>query len=160
MSENAIIGAIIGGSATIAAALITWLANARLKVSSSSKYRQQLGLVDPQGRWECEWYNEDGTLYVKDMIEIEGWIKNGRFEGKGTQPTLSYTVHGEIDSTRALAMTYRTEDFPKTAYVGAAFLIFDIDGEILSGRWYGRTKSGNLGGGETKWHRTSAVQKK
>lgn len=155
--SDTIIGSMIGAGATIAAALIAWLANARLQNRASSKYRRDLGLLDPLGTWKCGWFNEDGSLYVSDRIDIDRWIKNGRFRGKGTQPELSYIVQGEIDSTRAMALTYRTEDFPKKAYVGVAFLTFSMDGESLSGYWYGRTRNGELAGGKTAWHRSSAT---
>jgi len=87
--------------------------------------------------------------------EIEGWVRPGAFKGRGVQPDLSYAVYGEIDSTRAMALTYRTEDFPKKAFVGVAFLLFDTNGERLSGRWYGRGRDGQLAGGKTEWRRSS-----
>ena len=156
MSDR-IIAALIGAGATIIAALIAWLASATVQNRASSKYRRDLGLVDPVGRWECDWFNEDGSLYISDIIEIESWIKKGAFKGRGIQATLSYTVRGEIDSTRVMALTYRTEDFPTKAYVGVACLTFNIDGQSLSGYWYGRARNDAFTGGRTKWRRKSTT---
>jgi hypothetical protein len=157
MISNEIIGPLIGAGGAITAALIGWLAAVKLQNRASSKYRRDLGLVDPRGRWKCEWFNNDGSLYVSDVIEIESWVKNGGFTGRGVQPDLSYTVRGEIDSTRAMALTYRTEDFPKKAYVGVACLIFNMNAERLSGYWYGRGRSGEVAGGKTEWSRNSTT---
>ena len=157
MVEKEVLGPLItaGGSiiGTITAALITWYAAVKLQDRASSKYRSKLGLVDPRGCWECDWLNEDGSRYVKDEIRVDKWLKNGAFIGRGVQPDLSYTIRGEIDSTRAMALTYRTEDFPRTAYVGVACLIFDMTGNKLNGSWYGRTRNGDLTGGKTHWER-------
>jgi hypothetical protein len=43
-----------------------------------------------------------------------------------------------------MALTYRTVDFPTKAYVGVACLMFDVDGENLSGHWYGRASTGEI----------------
>jgi hypothetical protein len=149
-----IIAALIGATGTITAALIAWYAALRVKENALVKYGRVQALVDPQGKWLCEWFNEDGTIYVTDVIEIERWERPGAFKGRGVQPNLSYIVHGEIDSTRAMAMTYRTEDFPRKAYVGVAFLVFDTDGKSLSGRWFGRGRDAPLAGGKTEWRRS------
>jgi hypothetical protein len=150
-----IVAALIGAAGAIAAALIAWFASVKAKQSASVQYSRAHTLVNPQGRWKCDWFNEDGSLYVTDLIEIESWVRPGAFKGRGVQPDLSYTVHGEIDSTRAMALTYRTEDFPKKAFVGVAFLLFDTHGERLTGRWYGRGRDGQLAGGTTEWSRSS-----
>src|SRR5229473_350528 len=105
MSDQ-VMAAFVGASATIIAALIAWLAKERAQDRASSKYRRALGLIDPRGRWKCDWLKEDGSLYISDVVEIGSWIKDGRFRGIGTQPDLSYTVEGEIDSTRVMALTY------------------------------------------------------
>lgn len=148
-----IISAIIGAGTTLTVAVVGWLAKVIAEVRASSKYRRALGLVDPAGRWKCDWLKEDGTLYVADVVEIEGWTKNGQFQGKGTQPTLSYTVQGEVDSSRVVALMYRTVDFPKKAYVGVACMGFDVDGKHLTGYWYGRANTGEFVGGKTTWRR-------
>lgn len=157
MIEKEVLGPLIaaGGSiaGTIMAALIAWYAAVKLQDRASSKYRSKLGLVDPRGCWECQWLNEDGSTYVEDLIRVDKWLKNGAFSGRGVQPDLSYAVRGEIDSTRAMALTYRTEDFPIKAYVGVACLVFDMSGDKLTGSWYGRTRSGELAGGKTNWKR-------
>jgi hypothetical protein len=155
--SNEILGPLIGAGGAITAALIAWLAALKLQDRASSKYRRDLGLVDPRGRWKCDWFNEDGSLYVSDVIEIESWVNHGAFKGRGVQPDLSYTVRGEIDSTRTMALTYRTEDFPTTAYVGVACLAFDVGGKSLIGRWYGRTRTGEFSGGKTEWRRNLAT---
>ena len=147
--------ALIGAAGAIAAALIAWFASVKAKQNASLLYSRQYTLVNPQGRWKCDWFTENGALYVTDVIEIEGWVRPGAFKGRGVQPDLSYAVYGEIDSTRAMALTYRTEDFPKKAFVGVAFLLFDTNGERLSGRWYGRGRDGQLAGGKTEWRRSS-----
>lgn len=155
--SDVLTASVITASATITAALIAWLALARTRERASSQYRRNLGLINPQGRWKCDWFNEDGSLYVSDVVEIEGWVENGRFKGRGVQPKISYAVQGEIDNTRALALTYRAEDFPRTAYVGVVFLTFNVDGDTLSGRWYGRIRTGEIAGGKTEWRRNSAT---
>lgn len=87
-----IIAALIGAAGTITAALIAWFASVKAQQRASAKYGRDQALVDPQGRWKCDWFNEDGTLYVTDVIEIESWIRPGAFKGRGVQPDLSCTV--------------------------------------------------------------------
>jgi hypothetical protein len=152
MSDQ-IMAASIAATATIIAALIAWLAKEKVQDRVSSKYRSALDLVDPTGHWKCDWLKGDGSLYVSDVVVVEGWVKDGRFRGKGTQAELSYAVDGEVDSTRVVALTYRTMDFPKKAYVGVACMIFNTDGNRLTGYWYGRAKSGEFLGGTTVWSR-------
>lgn len=53
-----------------------------------------------------------------------------------------------------MALTYRTEDFPKKAYVGVACLVFGMNAERLSGRWYGMGRDGQFAGGKTEWRRS------
>jgi hypothetical protein len=148
-----IIAALIGVVGSILAAAIGWSLTTFQQENSSAGYRRKLGLPDPLGHWKCRWFRADGSVYVADDVEIEAWVKNGRFRGKGTQPRLSYVIDGEIDGTRVMALTYRTVDFPTKAYVGVACLIFDVDGENLSGYWYGRASDGELVGGKTDWSR-------
>jgi len=155
--STAIITALIGAGATIFAGLIAWAASATLQKGASLKYRRDLRLPDPLGRWKCDWFKADGSLYVSDEVNVESWVKDGRFRGKGIQPTLSYTLEGEIDGTRVMALTYRTEDFPTKAYVGVACLLFSMDGDGLSGHWYGRARDGEFMGGVTKWRRKLAT---
>lgn len=151
--SDLIIAALIGAGATVITALIGWLGSATAKNRASSRYRRVLGLPDPLGLWKCDWLKEDGSLYVSDEVNIESWVKDGRFRGTGIQPDLSYTVEGEIDGTRVMVLTYRT---PTKAYVGVACLIFSIDGDSLSGYWYGRARDGKFSGGKTQWSRKPA----
>jgi hypothetical protein len=156
MSENLIV-ALISAGATIIAALIGKGVFTKLRERESSRYRRLHNLVDPRGRWVCKWYNEDGSLYVSDVVEIERWGKDGCFRGRGIQPDLTYTLQGEVDITRAMTVTYHTEDFPQRAYVGVAFLTFgEMDPRKARGRWFGRTRTGDVGGGRTEWRRESA----
>lgn len=159
-----IIGSMIGAGGTVGAAVLGWLLNFTVQKRASSRYRQTLGLsnpsghlISPLGQWRCKWYNADGTLYVEDEVTIEKWVKDGLFQGKGVQPNLSYTIQGEVDATRVVALRYRTTDFPTKAYVGVACLVFNQDGDALSGRWAGRAKNGVFEEGETQWRRKSAV---
>lgn len=148
-----VLGAMIGAGATLVAGSVTELVKWRMSRSASSTYRQKLGLPDALGRWKCDWWKEDGSLYVTDVVEIKKWVKNGRFEGYGMQPTLTYRVNGEVDGTKVMALTYRTEDFPTKSYVGVACLELDQDGEEWRGYWYGRAKTGEFMGGRVKWSR-------
>jgi hypothetical protein len=151
-----VIGAIIGASGAVTAAALAWSLNSLEKKWASQRYRRELGLsslTSPLGKWKCEWFKKDGSLYVADEVTIEKWLKGGRFQGQGVQPSLSYNVEGEVDATRAVALTYRTTDFPTKAYVGVACLVFDQEGNELSGYWYGRARNGAFEGGETRWRR-------
>jgi hypothetical protein len=152
MSDE-LVSAFIGAGATLVAAIIGWLGSTQIRDRKSMGYRRDLALVSPLGRWRCEWYRHDGTVYVFDDIEITNWVRNGRFRGKGVQPALSYSLEGEVDSTRVVALTYRTLDFPTKAYVGVACLEFNQDGNKLEGYWYGRATNGEFMGGVTKWVR-------
>ena len=70
-------------------------------------------------------------------------------------PTRTYAIEGEVYTTRVMTLSYRTVDFPQSAYVGVACLTFNIDGDKLTGYWSGRAENEKLTGGKTNWHRIS-----
>lgn len=155
MADN-LIPALIGAGATVSGVLLTWGLSIIEKRRASAKYRRTLGissLTSPMGKWKCQWFRKDGTLYVEDDVTIEDWLKDGRFHGKGIQTNLSYTLEGEVDASRVITLAYRTTDFPTKAYVGVACLAFNQEGDELSGYWYGRARGGIFEGGETRWRR-------
>jgi hypothetical protein len=82
--RSEIIAALIGAGGSIAAAATSWSLTKLHRENSSIKYRRELGLPNPLGHWKCRWFRVDGSLYVADDVEIEAWVKNGRFRGKGT----------------------------------------------------------------------------
>src|SRR5579864_8650425 len=113
---------LIGAGATIAAAVITKLISVAVRERESSRYRRERNLPNMLGHWKGEWFWEDGTLYNSDDIYIESRVRNGRFRGKGMLPTRTYAIEGEVYTTRAMTLSYRTVDFPQSAYVGVACL--------------------------------------
>ncbi len=139
-----IIKSLIGAGATIGTGLITWLLSATVGWIASYQYRRDRNLPNVICHWKCDWFWEDGKPYNSDDVYIEKWTRNGRFRGKGVLPNRTYAIDGEVDTTRVVALTYRTVDFPKKAYVGVACLKFDQDGDSLSGYWSGRARTRNL----------------
>jgi hypothetical protein len=113
---------------------------------TSKSFRRQNHIPDIRGTWDNEWF-VDGRLYSNDSFVITRWIRDGRFEGKGTDTKGEYNFEGEVLSRSVLA-GYRDARFPNNGRLGAFILNLEVDGKKMTGQWHGLTVEGKTVGGE------------
>jgi hypothetical protein len=144
-----IVGAVIG--------IVTILV---LKEWKSKRFRVKQDVPNILGKWQCQWFDDAGEPdkpKVEDSIEIERWTTNGEFRAFGHQPqfNLIYPLHGEVDASRVVTLTYRAARYPYEPNRGVVCMEVSRDGNSMEGRWFGRRFSGNLSGGMVKCVRES-----
>jgi hypothetical protein len=118
----------------------------------SRTFRKRHAVPDILGKWECQWFDDEGDLNkpkIQDVVEINKWFRDGEFNAIGHQPEfhLSYPISGEVDPSRVVTLEYRAAKYPYEPNRGVVCMILSRDGETMEGKWFGRRYSGNLGGG-------------
>lgn len=140
--DPSIVSALITAGAMILVALI---GKVSLPKINSYRLRRKYSLPDiTKTKWEADWYFENGTLYVSDIVTFKKWTRLNLFSGYGEvkheNKQYKYSIEGEISPKGIVVLIYKAEKFPTEAPIGMACLKLSDNAENLEGYWSGRAR--------------------
>ncbi len=151
MTDPTVIAAIItaitslclGGLTFIGGIIVAIIGRVPVENFFSRRERQRQNIPEiMKTKWETEWYFEDKSLYVKDIVTFSNWKKGNQFEGYGEVThegkLYKYSLEGEVSPNRIVVFTYKAEKFPSQANIGTACVDLSSSAEELEGIWAGR----------------------
>ena len=147
--DSEIIAALIGGGATLLAALLAIFGTT---ISSALK-RKSLGYPSIKGCWKATWYIDGiDEIYLEDIVMIKK-IRGMKIYGEGINTGKgNYPLTGKFSKNLILNFIYESnKDYVSLS--GVIILKMNPLGEQCSGKWYGYIKEDKITGGTVIWDR-------